>query len=120
MIGWIACGLAALAVCGAFADGMAGAPYAFERRRLFSGFDGKHCKVQPTIATDGKGTAFLTFQKLLLTGSDVFYGQFMSKSIDGGRTWSEPVEQTALKDTHEAGLRVARYAAVHYSAKNGR
>ena len=27
-----------------------------------------------TIATDGHGTALLGFQKLLLTGSDVFYG----------------------------------------------
>ena len=94
--------------------------YDFTRQRLFPGFDGKLCKVQPTIASDGKGTALLAFQKLLLTGSDVFYGQFMSKSEDGGKTWSEPVELTALKDTRENGYRVARYATIHHSAANSR
>ena len=94
--------------------------YEFTRQRLFPGFDGRLCKVQPTIAFDGKGTALLAFQKLLLSGMDVFYGQFMSKSVDGGRTWSEPVEMTALKDTQENGYRVARYGTVRYSEKNGR
>jgi hypothetical protein len=94
--------------------------YDFTRQRLFPGFDGKLCKIQPSIATDGKGTALLGFQKLLLTGSDVFYGQFLSKSVDGGRTWSEPVEQTALADTWENGMRTARYATVRYAAKAGK
>ena len=101
----------------------AGAPFAplaearwrFTRQRLFPGFDGRLCKIQPSIATDGRGTALLGFQKLLLTGCDVFYGQFLSKSTDGGRTWSEPVEQAALADTFEDGMRVARYATVRYS-----
>ena len=78
---------------------------------------GKLCKIQPSIATDGKGVAILGFQKLLLSGSDVFYGQYLSKSVDGGMTWSEPVEQAALADTHENGLRVARYATVRYAFK---
>ena len=99
---------------------LADAPYDFTRQRLFPGFDGKFCKIQPTIATDGKGTALLAFQRLLLSGSDVFYGQFMSKSVDGGATWSDPVELTALKDTHENGFRVARYATVRYSGRNAR
>ena len=51
--------------------------YDFTRQRLFPGFDGRLCKIQPTIAFDGKGTALLAFQRLLLSGSDVFYGQFM-------------------------------------------
>ena len=94
---------------------MAEEPCVFTRQRLFSGFDGKLCKIQPSIATDGKGCAILGFQKLLLTGMDVFYGQYLSKSTDGGKTWSEPVVQTALADTHENGLRVARYATVRYA-----
>ena len=104
----------------ALASAPADLPYDFTRQRLFPGFDGRLCKVQPTIAADGKGTALLAFQKLLLTGSDVFYGQYMSRSADGGKTWSEPVELTALKDTYENGFRVARYATIRYSAKNGR
>ncbi len=119
--GLAACAAVAIGIVGsAFAGGRADAPYEFTRQRLFPGFDGKLCKMQPTIATDGRGTALLAYQKLLLTGSDVFYGQFMSKSVDGGKTWSEPVEMTALKDTWENGFRIARYATIHYSAKNGR
>ena len=100
--------------------GIADAPYDFTRQRLFPGFDGRFCKIQPTIATDGKGTALLAFQRLLLSGSDVFYGQFMCKSADGGKTWSDPVEMTALKDTRENGFRVARYATIHYSRANSK
>ena len=92
----------------------------FTRQRLFPGFDGKLCKIQPSIATDGRGVALLGFQKLLLTGSDVFYGQYLSKSADGGRTWSEPVVQEALADTWEDGFRVARYATIRHSATNDR
>ena len=114
---FLAAGMVACDLPGAWA---AEVSYEFTRQRLFSGFDGRLCKVQPTIAFDGKGTALLAFQKLLLSGMDVFYGQFMSKSVDGGRTWSEPVEMTALKDTQENGYRVARYGTVRYSEKNGR
>jgi len=92
----------------------------FSRKRLFPGFDGKLCKVQPSIATDGKGLAILGYQKLLLTGSDVFFGQYLSKSTDGGETWSDPKLMEAFKDTHEDGLRVTRYATVYYSRVNRR
>ena len=102
------------------ADVRAAAPgFEFTRQRLFPGFDGKLCKMQPSVASDGK-RALLTYQKLLLTGSDVFYGQYMCKSADGGRTWSEPQEIKLFEDTREDGFRVARYAALGYSAKNRR
>ena len=91
----------------------------FTRQRLFPGFDGKLCKMQPSVASDGK-KALLAYQKLLLTGSDVFYGQYMCKSADGGRTWSEPRKIKLFEDTREDGFRVARYAALGYSAKNRR
>ena len=106
--------------CSSRAEPLAEVPFAFSRQRLFPGFDGNLCKIQPSIATDGKGIAILGFQKLLLSGCDVFYGQFLSKSVDGGRTWSEPVEQTALADTRENGLRVARYATVRYAFKRAK
>ena len=108
------------AATGGAAPVLAELPYDFTRQRLFSGFDGRLCKIQPTIATDGKGTLLVAYQRLLLSGMDVFYGQFMSRSADGGKTWSEPVEMTALKDTHEDGYRVARYATVRYSAANAK
>ena len=109
-----------LALAAAARADVVDAPYDFTRQRLFPGFDGRLCKIQPTIATDGKGTALLAFQRLLLSGSDVFYGQFMAKSVDGGKTWTDPAELTALKDTYENGCRVARYATVHYSRTNSK
>ena len=51
--------------------------YSFTRQRLFPGFDGKMCKVIPEMATDGRGTVLLTWQKLLLTGSDVLFGLYL-------------------------------------------
>ena len=109
---------AGVRVCGF--DELAFDGFSLSRERLFPGFDGKFCKMQPTVATDWKGTALLTFQRLLLTGSDVFYGQFISKSSDGGRTWGEPKEIGIFKDTHEDGCRVARYANVRYARKSDR
>lgn len=106
--------------CSPRTEPLAEASFSFSRQRLFPGFDGKLCKIQPSIATDGKGVAILGFQKLLLSGCDVFYGQFLSKSVDGGMTWSEPVEQAALADTHENGLRVAHYATVRYAFKRAK
>jgi len=94
--------------------------FRLSRERLFPGIDGKYCKIQPNVATDWKGTALLTYQRLLLSGCDVFYGQFISKSSDGGRTWSEPQEIALFRDTKENGCRVARYASVRYAKKSDR
>lgn len=90
----------------------------FTRQRLMSGFDGKRCKVQPCVTTDWKGNALLTYQTLLLTGADVFYGQHVCKSTDGGRTWSAPKEMALFKDEYTNGYRIVRYANPRYSAKN--
>lgn len=94
--------------------------FRFTRQRLFPGFDGKMCKVQPSVATDGKGTVLLTWQNLLLTGSDVFYGESMCRSTDGGKTFSKPLRQKACADVWEGKIRTAHYGNVFYSRKNGR
>jgi len=89
--------------------------YQFTRSRLFSGFDGKLCKIGPELATDWNGTILLTHANLLLTGSDVFYGQYMYKSEDNGKTWVKMAPSKSLDDRIEDGCRV-RYGAVpHYS-----
>ena len=105
---------------GFFIGSVAVASPVIERTALFPGFDGKFCKIQPSMASDGKGTALLTYQKLLLTGSDVFYGQYISKSTDDGKTWSEPKKIEALKADPWKGFRVERYANPHYHRKTGR
>ncbi len=105
------------AICGA---SMRPVPYTFTRRRYFSGWDGTMCKVQPAVATDGKGTALMTWQMLQCSGSDVFKGMFISKSTDGGVTWSEPKKVTALKETRVGKRRVEYYGNPHYSFANRR
>lgn len=83
--------------------------FALERQQIFAGYDGRYCKVQPAVESDGGDVALLTYQRLLLTGSDVFYGQFISRSGDGGRTWSEPKEIGLFSDTRGgAGMTVHR------------
>ena len=100
--------------------GEASLGFSFTRQRLFPGFDGKTCKIQPAFASDGKGMVLLSWQNLLLSGSDVFYGQAMVRSTDGGKTWSAPVEQKALADTREGNIRVAHYGAPLYNVHHGR
>ena len=95
--------------------------FGFSRQRLFPGFDGKTCKIQPSVATDGEGLVLMTWQNLLLSGSDVFYGESMVRSVDGGRTFSVPMSQDAvLADTWEGKIRTAYYGHVLYSRANRR
>lgn len=91
----------------------------FTRQRLFPGYDGKMCKIQPSIASDGKGTVLLTWQNLLLTGSDVFYGESMARSCDGGKTFAPGVDQPLFADTWEGKIRTARFGNVFYSRRKG-
>lgn len=64
------------------------------------GFDGNTCWVHARAGviparTGGNDAdaplAVMTLNKLLLSGSDVFYATNHMLSVDGGRTWSEPV-----------------------------
>ncbi len=112
-----ACGMifAAAAMCCSAADEVS-----YSRQRIFPGFDGKTCKIQPSIATDGGGTVLLTWQNLLLTGSDVFYGESVARSTDGGRTFSPGVDQKIFASEWEGKIRTAYYGSVKYSRKNRR
>lgn len=88
--------------------------FSYTRERLFSGFDGTYCKVCPTIAYDGEKTAFLTYQMLLLSGSDVFFDTYISKSTDGGKTFGEPKLRKDISWT-ENGIRMAPLGWVLYN-----
>lgn len=88
----------------------------FFRQRLFSGFDGKMCKVQPSIATDGN-VVLMTWQNLLLTGSDVFYGELMARSTNNAVSFAPGVDQEMMKSTWNGKTRTAYYGCVFYSAK---
>ncbi len=61
----------------------------YERQKLFTGFDGKFCKVNPSIIKD-ENRAIILYTMLDLGGSDVFHDTYIAKSTDGGNTFSEP------------------------------
>ncbi len=66
--------------------------YSIKLDTVTSGFDGKTCWVaaRAGVIPGVKPTVVLTMQKLLLTGSDVFYGVNDLLTDDLGRTWSAP------------------------------
>ena len=76
-------------------------PFTINRTVATQGFVGKMCWVHAragTIPKAGKQepTVVMTLQKLLLSGSDVFYALNEMRSTDGGNTWSQPVEQSSF------------------------
>jgi hypothetical protein len=92
------------------AGALAPAPnYDLKLEAIHRGFDGRYCWVHARAgAIPGRTpTVVLTTQKLLLTGSDVFYGLNEMRTDDGGRHWSGPVEHAALGRREEPGGVVA-------------
>ena len=70
---------------------------------ICSGFDKKTCWVHPragAIPGNPPGVV-LTMQKLLLTGSDVFFPLNEMRTDDLGRTWSGPLEHAAALGRRE-------------------
>lgn len=66
-----------------------------QRSILRSGFDGEKCLVHARMCTAPEQW-IATAQYLQVSGCDWFSGIRVSQSIDGGRTWSEFVEQPGL------------------------
>ncbi|MCB1234897.1 MAG: exo-alpha-sialidase [Verrucomicrobiae bacterium] len=72
-----------------------------------SGFDKKTCWVHARAGAIPFGeagkppTVVMTMQKLLLTGSDVFYALNEVSTADDGKSWSEPVEHTGTLGRRE-------------------
>lgn len=80
--------------------------YEIELTTIRRGYDGKMCWVHARGGTIPPRTdenpsetpvVVVTTQKLLLTGSDVFYGLNVFRTDDLGKTWSDPVEQATLR-----------------------
>lgn len=69
-------------------------PFALERHAVTEGYDGKTCWVHPRAGAIPGQTpgVVLTMQKLLLTGSDVFFALNDTRSDDHGKTWTPMVE----------------------------
>jgi len=66
---------------------------------VHSGFDRKMCWVHARagVIPGPRPAVVMTMQKLLLSGSDVFYALHEMRSDDLGRTWSEPRRHETLK-----------------------
>ena len=98
---------------------------------IHKGFDGKTCWVQcraGTIPPGGAGAnrlpiVVLTMQKLLLSGSDIFYELTEMRTDDLGKTWSGPTPHpdTLGRRTMPGGLEaVICDATPHWHAATGK
>ena len=74
--------------------------FSIERTVAHSGFDGKLCWVHARAGAIPAGQpgnesenplVVMTMQKLLLSGSDVFYALHETRSADAGETWTTPM-----------------------------
>lgn len=116
----IACGRLAILVVAISPSLFAAEPepldYRIELTTVRKGYDGKTCWVHArggTIPPRSAGNAgetpivVVTAQKLLLTGSDVFYGLNEFRTDDLGKTWNGPLEHPTLSRRKPAeGLEV--------------
>ena len=78
-------------------------PYQLKLETITKGYDGTLCWVHPRAGAI-PGTppqVVLTMQKLLLTGSDVFYALNHVSTSDLGQTWTQPVENTTTLGRRE-------------------
>ncbi len=81
--------------------------YELTLNEVRSGFDGETCWVHaragaiPGSGADGQPAMVLTMQKLLLSGSDIFYGLHVMRTDDMGETWSDPEPQDAFSRWEE-------------------
>ncbi|MBP8951404.1 MAG: exo-alpha-sialidase [Armatimonadetes bacterium] len=76
--------------------------YTVELNAITSGFDGETCWVHarpgviPGGGDDGMPAVVVTLQKLLLSGSDIFYGLHDFRTDDMGATWDGPESYPGL------------------------
>ncbi len=80
---------------GAFCSAAEPVPgYHIQLDMLSRGYDGKTCWVHPRAGTipGPAPSVVLTMQKLLLTGSDVFFALNEMRTDDLGKTWRGPTE----------------------------
>ncbi|MCQ2385093.1 MAG: hypothetical protein MJ078_00215 [Clostridia bacterium] len=89
--------------------------YSFTRQRLFPGFDGKTCKICPAVMSDGKDTAVLCYQMLLLTGDDVTVDSYSSVSRDGGKTFGTPRPLSSADKTVNGIRHVKTFSCPYYN-----
>jgi hypothetical protein len=75
----------------------AGDPFQIQLDTLSTGFDKKTCWVHARAGAipGSPPKVVVTLQKLLLTGSDIFYGLHDLRSDDLGKTWAGPTDHSS-------------------------
>lgn len=100
-------------------------PYEIKLETITQGYDGKMCWVHPRAGAipGSPPQVVLTMQKLLLTGSDVFYALNHVSTSGLGKTWTQPVEHTATlgrREEPEGVIVAACDFTPKYHAKSGK
>jgi len=87
-------------------DTFAAIDYDIQLDTIRSGFDKETCWVHPRAGTIPGKTPIvvMTMQKLLLSGSDVFYALNEMRTDDLGQTWTGPVEHESLGRRQEGEM----------------
>lgn len=100
------------------------AEYTLQLDTIHSGFDKETCWVHPRAgAIPGETpSVVLTMQKLLLSGSDVFYALNEMRTDDLGKTWSGPTEHATLgrRPTEGGGTQVVCDFTPKWHAASGK
>lgn len=93
------------AIAVVLASAATAADYTLQLDTIHSGFDKETCWVHPRAGTipGEHPTVVLTMQKLLLSGSDIFYALNEMRTDDLGKSWTGPQEHANLGRVPTAG-----------------
>ncbi len=74
-----------------------------ELTRIPTDFKGERCFTHARCAVKEDGYGIMTTQPLRLSGSDIFYGMYISETHDGGKSWSplRPSKTVVRRDLGE-------------------
>ena len=91
-------------------------------KKLSTNFDGTRSYIHTRGAIAPNGFGLFTTQPLRLSGSDVFYGMYMSFTYDGGETWSKlkPSKTIVRQDLGEGKELAFTDATPLYHKKTGK
>jgi len=93
-----------------------------ELTKIATDFKGEYCFTHARGVITPSGFGVLTTQPLRLSGSDIFYGMYLAKTFDGGKTWSPLVaSKTLLRREDGEGRELAMCDATPmYHKKTGK
>lgn len=82
--------------------------------RIPLGYDGKECFVHARACALDEKNIIMTMQKLNVYGDDLFSPLYVLHSTDGGKSWTEPVQDPGFTtDTDENGIRTLGCDGTH-------